>query len=191
MIQFGGHHLGLNVTLVSGQGTLAPSLTGAQPAIYELEARRCGPWSRDGQAFALMSSLDQSQRKQAILGFEIRDLVLGPGRDGQMIEPEGIKGSDLTEKQREMLLDLASEWSGITHEAVAKAKMEEMKKNIAETWFAWSGPMDKAGLAYFRIQGPTVIIEYAPQGRGDDAMMHIHTIYRDPTNDYGAKWWQH
>ena len=50
--------------------------------------------------------------------------------------------------------------------------------------------MDKAGLAYFRIQGPTVIIEYAPQGRGDDAMMHIHTISRDPTNDYGAKWWK-
>ena len=89
-----------------------------------------------------------------------------------------------------MLLDLASEWTSIAHEAVAKAKMEEMRKNIAETWFAWSGPMDKAGLAYFRIQGPTVIIEYAPQGRGDDAMMHIHTIYRDPTNDYGAKWWK-
>jgi hypothetical protein len=142
------------------------------------------------KAFALLNSLDEPQRKQAILGFQVRDLVLGPGRDGQMIQPEGIKGTDLNEKQREMLLDLASEWSSIAHEAVAKAKMEEMRKNIAETWFAWSGPMDKAGLAYFRIQGPTVIIEYAPQGRGDDAMMHIHTIYRDPTNDYGAKWWK-
>ena len=80
------------------------------------------------KAFALLSSLDETQRKQAILGFQVRDLVLGPGRDGQMIQPEGIKGSDLSEKQREMLLDLASEWSGITHEAFAQAKMEEMKK---------------------------------------------------------------
>ena len=57
------------------------------------------------KAFALLSSLDQSQRKQAILSFQIHDLVLGPGRDGQMIEPEGIRGSQLTAKQREMLLD--------------------------------------------------------------------------------------
>jgi hypothetical protein len=43
MIQFGGHHLGLNITLAGEQRTLAPSHTGAQPAIYELEARRCAP----------------------------------------------------------------------------------------------------------------------------------------------------
>ena len=56
----------------------------------------------------------------------MRDLVLGPGRDGQTIQPRH-QGSDLTEKQREMLLDLASEWTGIAHEALAKAKMDEMK----------------------------------------------------------------
>ncbi len=120
----------------------------------------------------------------------MHDLVLGPGRDGQTIQPEGIKGSDLTDKQREMLLDLAGEWTGIAHEAVAKAKMDEMKKSIAETWFAWSGPTEKGSAAYFRIQGPTVVIEYAPQRMGGDATKHIHTIYRDPTNDYGAKWWK-
>ena len=105
-----------------------------------------------------------------------------------MIEPRGIKGSDLTEEQRESLLDLASEWTGIVHEAFANAKLEEMKKNIAETWFAWSGPTEEGSAAYFRIQGPTVIIEYAPQSVGGDPTKHIHTIYRDPTNNYGAKW---
>jgi hypothetical protein len=140
------------------------------------------------KAFALLSSLNQAQRKQAILDFQMRDLVLGPGRDGQTIQPEGIKGAALTEKQRQMLLDLASEWTGILHAAVAAAKMDEMKKNIAETWFAWSGPTEKGSAAYFRIQGPTVIIEYAPQRLGGDATKHIHTIYRDPTNDYGIKW---
>ncbi len=53
-----------------------------------------------------------------------------------------------------------------------------------QTWFAWSGDTKNGGLAYYRIQGPTVVIEYAPQ-QGD--LDHIHTIYRDPTNDYGAK----
>jgi len=191
MIQFGGHHLGLNITLVGERRTLAPSHTGAQPAIYELEGKTVRPLGRESdRAFALLSSLNEGQRKQAILSFQIRDLVLGPGRDGQTIQPEGIKGSGLSEKQGQMLLDLASEWTGIMPEAVAKAKMDEMKKNIAETWFAWSGPTEKGSAAYFRIQGPTVIIEYAPQRLGGDPTKHIHTIYRDPTNDYGVKWWK-
>ena len=188
MVQFGGHHLGLNITFVGEQSTLAPSHTGSQPAIYELEGKTIRPLGREtDKAFALVSSLDEGQRKQAVLGFQMHDLVLGPGRDGQTIQPEGINGSALTEKQREMLLDLASEWTGIMHEAAAKAKLEEVKKNLEETWFAWSGPLEKGGAAYFRVQGPMVLIEYAPQRLGGDPTKHIHTIYRDPTNDYGAK----
>jgi hypothetical protein len=189
MIQFGGHHLALNVTLIGEHGTLTPSHTGAQPATYEFEGKTIRPLGREvDKAFALVGSLDETQRKQAVLGFQMHDLVLGPGRDGQTIQPEGIKGSALTEKQREMFLDLAGEWTGIMHEAAAKAKMAEMKKNIAETWFAWSGPTEKGSAAYFRVQGPTVIIEYAPQRMGRDATNHIHTIFRDPTNEYGKKW---
>lgn len=191
MIQFGGHHLGLNITLVGGQGTLAPSHTGSQPAIYQLEGKTVRPLGHEtDKAFVLVNSLDEAQRKQAILGSEFHDLVLGPGRDGQMIQPEGIKGSALTDEQREMLLDLASEWTGIQNETVAKVKLDEMRKNLAETWFAWSGTTKNGSAAYFRIQGPTVFIEYAPQNLGGDPTKHIHTIYRDPTNDYGAKWWK-
>jgi hypothetical protein len=191
MMQFGGHHLGLNLTLVGEHGTLAPSHTGAQPALYELEGKTVRPLGRETEkAFALISALDEAQRKQAILGFQMHDLVLGPGRDGQTIQPEGIKGSALTEQQQGMLLDLATEWTGIMHEAVAKTKMDEMKQHITETWFAWSGPTEQGSAAYFRIQGPTVIIEYAPQRMGGDATQHIHTMYRDPTNEYGAKWWK-
>ena len=191
MIQFGGHHLGINITLAGEQPTLAPSHTGAQPAIYEIEGKTVRPLGDEtDKAFALLSSLNDAQRKQAILGFQMRDLVLGPGRDGQTIQPEGIKGSALTEKQRQMLLDLAGEWTGIMHDDAAAAKMEEMKKNIDETWFAWSGSTEKGSAAYFRIQGPTVFIEYAPQRLGGDPTKHIHTIYRDPSNDYGMKWWK-
>lgn len=191
MIQFGGHHLGINITFAGEHGTLAPSHTGAQPARFELEGKTVRPLGREvDKAFALYSSLDEAQRKQATLGFEMRDLALGPGRDGQMIEPEGIKGSNLTVKQREMLIDLASEWTGIIYETAAAAKLEEFKKNIAETWFAWSGPPEKGGAAYFRIHSPTAFIELAPQRLGGDPTNHIHTIYRDPTNEYGAKWWK-
>lgn len=191
IIQFGGHHLGMNITLAGDRGTLAPSHTGAQPAIYELEGKTIRPLGQENdKAFALVNSLDDAQRKQAILGVQMRDLVLGPGRDGPMIQPEGIKGAALNEKQREMLLDLAGEWTGIQNETVANAKMVELKKNIQETWFAWAGPTEKGSAAYFRIQGPTVFIEYAPQRLGGDTTKHTHTIYRDPTNEYGGKWWK-
>jgi hypothetical protein len=191
MIQFGGHHLGLNITFAGEHGTLVPSHTGAQPARFELEGKTVRPLGREvDKAYALYSSLDDAQRKQATLGFEMRDLALGPGRDGQMIEPEGIIASNLTEKQREMLIDLTSEWTGIMHEAAAAAKLAEIKKNIADTWFAWSGPPEKSAAFYFRIHGPSVFIEFAPQRLGGDPTNHIHTIYRDPTNEYGKKWWK-
>jgi hypothetical protein len=84
MIQFGGHHLGLNITLVGNESTMAPSHTGAQPAIYELEGKTVRPFGRESdKAIALLSSMDEAQKKKAILGFEIQDLVLGPGRDGK------------------------------------------------------------------------------------------------------------
>ena len=68
IIQFGGHHLGLNVTLAGEHGSLAPSHTGAQPARYELEAKATRqtvrPLGREtDKAFALLSSLDENQKK--------------------------------------------------------------------------------------------------------------------------------
>ncbi len=189
LLQFGGHHLALNVTFAGERGTLAPPSTAAQPAFYELEGRTVRPLGREAElSFALLESLDEKQREQAILGFQVRDVVLGPGRDGQTIQPEGIKGSDLTARQRELLVELAGEWTGIMNATLASAKRAELEAAVADTWFAWSGPVEKGKSAYFRIQGPTVHIEYAPQGR-DDPTTHVHTIYRDPTNEYGGRWW--
>jgi hypothetical protein len=188
MIQFGGHHLGLNITLAGTNATIAPSHTGSQPASYEFEGQTVRPLGGEmDKAFALLTALDEPQRKQAILGFQMHDLVLGPGRDGRTIEPEGIKGSAMNDRQRAMLVDLAGEWIGIMSEDAARTKLDDLKQHLAETWFSWSGPMEK-GKGYFRIQGPTVFIEYAPQSLGGDITQHIHTIYRDPQNDYGVKW---
>ena len=187
MIQFGGHHLGLNITIVGQHGVLTPSLIAVQPAKFTREGKTVRPMGREtDKALELVQALSEEQRKQAILGAQMRDLVLGPGHDGETIQPEGLKTSTLNEAQRRLLLELIAEWSGIIHDSAAAAKLEEIKANLADTWFAWSGPLE-AGKAYFRVQGPTIIIEYAPQRLGGDVTMHIHSIYRDPTNDYGAK----
>ena len=187
MIQFGGHHLALNITIAGERGVLTPSLIAVQPARFTLDGKTVRPMGREtDKALELVKALTDEQRKQAILGAQMRDLVLGPGHDGEAIQPEGLKTSALNDGQRKLLLELIAEWSGIIHDAAATAKMKEIEAGLADTWFAWSGPLE-AGKAYFRIQGPAVIIEYAPQKLGGDVTMHIHSMYRDPTNDYGRK----
>jgi len=191
MIQFGGHHLAINVTIVGKANVMTPSLPAAQPAVYKLNSETVRPLGRENDiGFELINSLDASQQKQAILSYQVNDLVLGPGQDGKMVQPEGIKVSALTASQQQKLLDLINEWVGILNDEAAAVKMTEVKANLAETWFAWSGPTTNGNPAYFRVQGPTLWIEYSPQrlrgGAGLDNS-HIHTIYRDPTNEYGAK----
>ena len=188
MLQYGGHHLALNITIAGSKGVLTPTLTGAQPAAFQLNGKTVRPLGRESdKALALVQSLDEKQRKQAVLSYTVPDLVLGPGQDGKKIAPEGLKASEMNAKQRAALLDVIAEWAGILNEASAAAHMAEMNAELNDTWFAWSGPSTgEAGnniTAYYRIQGPHLVIEYAPQN--DEPSNHVHTMYRDPTNDYG------
>jgi hypothetical protein len=188
MLQFGGHHLALNITIAGTKGVLTPTLTGAQPASFQLNGKTVRPIGRESdKALALLQSLDEKQRKQAILSYTVSDLVLGPGQDGKKIIPEGLKASEINTSQQAMLLDLIGEWAGMINETAASARMTEIRANLSQTWFAWSGPSTGATgtniTAYYRIQGPHLVIEYAPQN--DEPANHVHTMYRDPTNDYG------
>jgi len=192
MLQFGGHHLALNITIAGERGILTPTLTGAQPALYTMDGKTVRPLGQESdKALALLKALDENQRKKAILSYQLADLVLGPGQDGKTIQPEGLKATEMNERQRAMLLDVISEWAGIIHESGAAVRMAEIKAGLDDTWFAWSGPSTaepgKNISAYYRIQGPNLVIEYAPQELGGDPAMHVHTMYRDPTNDYGRK----
>ncbi|MFW7266443.1 DUF3500 domain-containing protein [Gluconacetobacter sp. Hr-1-5] len=192
MVQFGGHHLGLNVVIDGAHGTMTPTLTGAQPAVYQADGKTVRVLAGENdKAFALLDALDAKQRRQAILPYAVEDLVSGPGHDGETIVPEGIKGTSLTTAQKNLLMDVIGEWAGIINDAYAAPRLKEIHDDLDETWFAWSGPVthapDRNGSSYYRIQGPHLLIEFSPQGVGGDATMHVHTVYRDPTNSYGSR----
>jgi hypothetical protein len=192
MLEFGGHHLGLNVVIAGKQGVMTPTLTGAQPAVYTSNGKTVRVLAGENdKAFALLDALDENQRKQAILNYRVGDLVLGPGHAGETIVPEGLKASAMNERQRARLLDVISEWAGIVNDAYAEPRMAEIKAGLNDTYFAWSGPTThepgKNGSSYYRIQGPRLVIEFSPQDTSGDITMHVHTMYRDPTNDYGIK----
>ena len=183
-VQFGGHHLGLNVTVAGKNFVMEPTLTATQPDAFQRDGKTVRPLGAENDtAFKLINALDEKQQAQAIIGGKARDLHLGPKEDGKTVKAEGIKVSALTEKQQGLLLDLIGDWVNILNDDAATARMADIKAKLADTYFAWSGPTTNGSAAYYRVQGPTVVIEYAPQG----GISHIHTIIRDPTNDYGQK----
>src|SRR3712207_2370048 len=112
-------------------------------------------------AFELINALDAQQQEQAILDYEVTDLVLGAGEDGRVLEPEGLPASEMTADQQALLLDLAREWVGIVDEGGAEERMSEIEDNLDETYFAWSGPTTNGESVYYRITGPTLHIEFA------------------------------
>lgn len=183
MLQFGGHHLALNMPVGNDTTRLGPSLTGVQPQSVTANGETVRPLGAEtDKAYALLNALTAAQQAQAILPVRVSDLVLGPGQDGKTIAAEGIPGSAMTSAQQALFLDLINEWVSINNDRNAAYKMERMRATIGSTYFAWSGSTAANSGAYFRVTGPALILEWAPQGSTD----HIHAMYRDPTNEYGV-----
>jgi Protein of unknown function (DUF3500) len=196
MLQFGGHHLGLNAVMVGPNVSLTPTLTGDQPATFTRDGETVRPLGDENdKAFELMNALTPEQQQKATLSYQINDLVLGPGHDGQTLQPEGIPVSEMTAEQQSILLDLIGEWVGMLNADDATPKLAQIEADLDQAYFAWYGATTNPSPIYFRITGPTLHIEFAHQqadraGTGVQAngVNHIHTVYRDPTNEYGAAW---
>ena len=198
--QWGGHHVTVNATIVGSNLALTPSFIGVQPGEYTAAdgttVRPLGAIEED--AFALVNALDATQQQTAILGDTPIDLVLGPGQEGRTIQSEGLPASQMTEDQQAILLELIEHYTGLVNDEDAATRMAEIEAGLAETYFAWYGPTTEGSAAYFRVTGPTIVIEFSAQGGGgtgtglggEATLDHIHGIYRDPTNDYGAKYTQ-
>lgn len=193
-LQFGGHHLAINATVAGPNITLAPSLTGGQPIKATQNGQTVTLIQKVPQevrdASALLQSLTAAQKAKAVISTNRIDLVLGPGQDGKTLQPEGLPGSAMTAAQKTQLLTLIKDRLNILNADDAAPKLAAIQKNLDQTYFAWYGPTaaEGAASAYYRINGPTAVIEFSPQQMGGDASNHLHNMYREPGNDYGAAW---
>lgn len=189
-VQYGGHHLAVNITLSGETMTLAPTLWGAQPSSYTAAGTSAEPLCGETtKAFALMDALDADQQKAAVLPTEIKEIVLGAGQDGKTLAQEGVAASTFTAAQKKLLLDLVDEWIRPLNGQEAAAKLAAAEANLDRTTFAWYGATTIGQPIYYRIQSPAFVIEFAhQQGGGANAggITHIHSIYREIGNDYGA-----
>ena len=192
--QLDGHHLAVNFTAVNGESNITPMFFGAEPEMVsdgDYKGMRIFAEERT-KAFTFMNSLDNEQRAKAILSETIPTGIFeGPGERGALKNMEGIRASELSDPQRELLWHLIDEY--LNNAAVPTAQSQR-KKILADgdesLHFAWMGPVDENANVYFRVHGPSLLIEYDNVFLGrvrnrNTYSNHIHTILREPSNDFG------
>ena len=185
--QFGGHHLAVNVTLHGDRMFLTPTFLGVEPATYEDKGATFAPLRPAlDRGLALMAALDPAHRAAATVENRPREVYAGAGRDDVRPALEGAGTGEWPPAQQEMLLDLVAGWVGLLPGAAAEARLDEIAADLDETRFAWNGPTDGSGAVYYQVQGPRLLIEFSTQGDVGDTSGHFHSIYRDPTNEYGG-----
>nr|WP_277349477.1 DUF3500 domain-containing protein [Streptomyces sp. S3(2020)] len=186
-VQYGGHHLAVNITLTGDTMPLAPTLFGVQPATYTLNGVSYEPLAGEtDKAFAVVQSLDDDQLDTAVLDTAVTEIILGAGQDGKTLAYEGVQASTFTDTQKELLLDLITEWISPLNDEQNASKLESAEENLDSTYFAWSGGTSSSSTIYYRVQSPDFTIEFAHQPNMGGTT-HIHAIYRETGNDYGAE----
>lgn len=197
-VQFGGHHLGINATLDGSTDaiTFAPTHLGVQPAVYTDESgAEVQPF--EGiytDAFAFYDSLTAEQQATLTSG----DVSMcAPGDTCDFSTGAGLTGADLTDEQKQLLLDVTANWVGMADEQTTAGALAKIEATLDRTVIAWSGEttydMTTGDGIDFSISGPDVYIAFQAQqgsaGADVDGVTtsgwgHVHTIYRDPSNDY-------
>ena len=181
-----GHHVSLHFTIIDGAVASTPSIFGANPAQV-----RTGPKAglralreREDTARALVKALNGPQRAAAVIDDVAPDDLLTEAElTIDPLSPTGVKAAALDSNQRELLMQLIEAYTSIMAEDIAAERLAEIREaGVDEIGFAWAGPVERGKQHYYRVQGPTFLIEYDnTQGGGN----HIHSVWRDFTGDFG------
>ena len=186
--RLGGHHVAVQLTFADGRlmGG-APSFLGANPATVP-DGPQAGSRAIDGEetlARALLASLSPGQRRRAVVDpVAPPDLRTGNGRRAHLSEvPDGIAYDQLERPQRDGLERLIRHYLERADPAIAEAEWDRIQAaDLAPVTFAWAGSGEPGQGHYYAVRGPRLLIEYDNTQNGAN---HIHSVWRDPTNDWG------
>jgi len=181
------HHVSLHFDVVNGTAVSStPSFAGANPAEVkdgpQKGQRTLG--TLEDTARALVTALDDSQRKVAIFtNVALNDIVTENALDIKPLSPDGIKASAMTPAQRDLLMKILDAYAGLMTADIAADRMAKVKKaGIENIAFAWAGSIERGQKHYYRVQGPTFLIEF--DNTQNDAN-HVHSVWRDFNGDFG------
>ena len=182
-----GHHMGANFTVSDGRTGFTPLFLGATPLV--LEQGIYAGWSAMShevtRGFELMQALDPSQHAAAIQeGTPPNDVIAGVGYKDNIARNQGLQASEMSAEQQRLLRVLVEEYVRNSDFDAAEAQLTAITETGWDNlWFAWRGQSeDPAGPLFYRVQGDRILIELTQRPN------HIHTIVRDPANDYGERW---
>ena len=182
-----GHHVSLHFTVEDGKAVASsPTFFGSNPAKV-LEGPKAGlrllaPQEDAGRA--LIQALDEKQRTAAIIeGVAPNEIVTGNKLAADPQNPAGIAAAAMTSPQRELLMKLIDVYASYMAEDAAAERLSKIKQAGADKiTFAWAGPVEPGQKHYYRVQGPTFVIEFDDvQNNGN----HIHSVWRDFQGDFG------
>lgn len=185
--RFEGHHLSLSFTIVNGAHiSSTPSFFGTNPGIVK-EGPRAGLQTADLEenlGRALVKSLKPEQLGKALIADKApADIITAAERKVSPFKPEGIAWNDLTGDQKEELWRLVKVYVERARGEIATADLQRIQDaGQDKLLFAWAGGLEAGQGHYYRIQGPTFLIEY---DNTQNNANHVHAVYRDFTEDFG------
>ena len=187
-VQVDGHHVGVNLAINGESITMSPSFIGTQPRAFSIAGKQYEPLKKETElAHAVAESLTDEQVKSAIIDQRRGRILAGPGKDGFIPDALGVSCSTFSDTQKKQLLELISQWVNDLPPAQAASRMQELESEIDQMKFSWNGKRAVGSDVSYRIQSPSLIIEYACQDLGGNPLEHLHSNYRNPLNDYGQQ----
>ena len=198
--QMDGHHLIINYAVLGDQVVMTPLFVGSEPVIATSGKHKGLKILQEEQALGLkmIQALNDDQRKKAILDKTKtgNNNLTEAFKDNVVIDYAGLKGSDFNVAQKQQYLQLIAQFIDNMDSGHAKVKMEDVRKHLDNTYFAWIGGTETESVYYYRIHSPVVLIEFdhqRPAGLTPFSKNpqlpdheHIHIVVRTPNgNDYG------
>jgi hypothetical protein len=198
--QLDGHHVIINYFVLGDQVVMTPFFTGSEPVIATSGKYKGISILQDeqNQGLAMLLALDQAQRAKAVLrpdktkNYNLTEAF----QDNVVLDYAGARVADFPAPRRDQLLNLVDLYVGNMEQGHARVRMDEVKRHIDRTWFAWIGGADSTSVYYYRIHSPVILIEFDHQQPANLARFagnsklptrqHIHCVVRTPNgNDYG------
>jgi hypothetical protein len=182
-----GHHVATNFTIIgNAPAVTSPNFFGSNPALVADGPKKGLRALKDEEDVAreLMATLTPEQRAKVIYDTTApREMLTAENRDVTPLPIVGVTAAEMTPPQRRALEKLLDVYLGRVAPDLAKARLEALQKaGFDKINFGWAGVMEVGGPHYYRIQGPTFLVEYDNTQNNNN---HIHAVWRDFNGDFG------
>ncbi len=187
-LNFGGHHMALNLSIVDQKISIPPFFIGTDPAEVKVDkyAGLRVLAKEEDYGFMLVNSLNSSQQSKAILKQQVPgDIITNPNSSQRIDNYYGLAAKEMDAAQQKLLRLIINEYlHNFEHFAAHAMEQKLQKSKMENVYFAWIGSLENNKPHYYLINSPDFLIEYDNVGFQKDGN-HIHAILRDKNNDFG------